>query len=124
MQRSTLLLIIVAVLGLSMVISLVLHQILKVRTAFAEDQVSIIYEARQKAFEATTPTQAVGFLEYAIDYYPSGTKQTQNSRLDRLVELVRSNVVSDIITDLKKKTGQDFGNEPTNWFRHYPPPRP
>jgi hypothetical protein len=41
-----------------------------------------------------------------------------------MVELARSNAVNDIIGDLRKKTGQDFGNNPTNWYQHYPPPRP
>ena len=120
MQKTTQFRVCLAALGLCMLVLFIQYQILKVRVAFAEDQISIAYEARQKALEASTPTEAARFLKYVIYYYPSGTKQARTSRLNRMVELVRSNVVSDIIADLKNKTGRDYGNEPTQWLQHYP----
>lgn len=107
-----------------LIVAVIRYEILRLRTAFAEEQVNVFYQMRASALASADPREAVGFLEYAFDYYPSGTKQPRDSRLDRLVEMVRSNCVSDIIGDLRKKTGQDFGNNPTNWYRHYPPPRP
>ncbi len=125
MSLKTKILIVAAVLLLcGLIAGYVRYEILRLRTAFAEEQVSVFYQMRDSALASVDPREAVGFLEYAFNYYPSGTKQPHNSRLDRLVEMVRSDCLRDIIEDLRKKTGQDFGIHPTNWYRHYPPPRP
>jgi hypothetical protein len=73
--------------------------------AFAEEQVRIFYAMRDQA-RAASPIQAVGSLDYAADYYPSGTKQTSGSRLDRLVESVRADVCQQIMGELNNRTGE------------------
>jgi hypothetical protein len=57
----------------------------------------------------------VSFLEYAPRYYPSGTKQTKGSRLDRLLERARQCAVREIIAILRSRTGEDFGDDPRRW---------
>lgn len=78
-----------------------------VQAAFAEEQVRIFYAMRDKA-GSSSPVQAVEALEYAAYYYPSGTKQTAGSRLDRLVEAVRVDVCRQIMGELTIKTGQQI----------------
>ena len=77
------------------------------QAAFAQEQVRVFYAMRDKA-QSSSPVQAVESLEYAADYYPSGTKQTAESRLDRLVEAVRVDVCCQIMGELKTKTGQQI----------------
>jgi hypothetical protein len=83
-------------------------------SAFAEEQVRIFYTMRDQA-RSSSPREAVDDLEYVLNYYPSGTKQTRESRLDRLVESVRTNVCSEIMADLKGRTGQQI-NTPAGWI--------
>ncbi|MEO8426888.1 MAG: hypothetical protein ABI651_07235 [Verrucomicrobiota bacterium] len=111
-------------LGLTFAAIFFQYRLLKLRLAFAEEQIAIFFESRSSALKAADTTQAVSFLEYASEYYPSGTKQSPGSRLDRIVETVRSNCVQDIITDLKRRTGKDLGSAPTNWYKEFPPARP
>ncbi len=77
------------------------------QAAFAEEQVRIFYAMRDQA-RSLSPVQAVESLEYAADFYPSGTKQTSGSRLDRLVEAVRVDVCRQIMGELKSKTGEQI----------------
>ena len=58
----------------------------------------------------------VSYLEYALWYYPSGTKQTKSSRLDRVVERARRCAVREIIAILRSRTGRDFGDDPRRWI--------
>ncbi len=91
---------------------------LKVRVAFASDQMEIFDDMRTKALQSE-PVEAAGFLEYAVWYYPSGTKQETGSRLDRLVENRRSEVVRDILAHLRAKTAEDLGSVPEPWILKY-----
>jgi len=97
---------------------------LRLRVAFAADQVIILEYARQRAVGATSPTETTSLLEYTLDYYPSGTKQVPGSRLDHIVETVRSNAVREALSKLRTMTGADLGDNPTNWLQRYPPARP
>jgi hypothetical protein len=60
---------------------------------------------------------AVRSLEYVHNYYPSGTKQTLGSRLDRIIERSRSLAELQIITLLRDATGRDFGTDPDAWIQ-------
>ena len=88
---------------------------LKLRVAFAHGQIDVFDSMRSKAMNGT-PAQAAGYLEYAANYYPSGTKQVPGSRLDVIVETARSNAVREIIGYLRQKTGKDFGDEAQKWI--------
>ena len=87
---------------------------LKLRVAFAHGQIDVFDSTRSKAMNST-PIEAAGYLEYAANYYPSGTKQVPGSRLDVIVETARSNAVREIIGYLRQKSGKDFGDDPQKW---------
>lgn len=94
------------------------YQWLRVRVAFAEEQIELFEDMRNRALEAE-PAKAVGYLDYASGYYPSGTKQEEDTRLDRIVEQARASAVRDIIRDLRIKTGEDLGDDPAAWVTKY-----
>ena len=91
---------------------------LSLRLAFAEDQTAIFEEMREKAMRSK-PHEAAACLEYAVNYYPSGTKQVAGSRLDVIVERARSQTVADIIAHLRRVTGEDLGDDPRPWVEKY-----
>jgi len=88
---------------------------LGLRVAFAEEQTQIFDEMRTMALQSN-PDKAVEYLEYAVTYYPSGTKQISGSRLDRIVERARQAAIREMIADLRAKTGHDFGDDPNLWI--------
>jgi len=96
---------------------------LKLRVALAHGQIDVFESMRSKAMNST-PAEAAGCLEYAANYYPSGTKQVPGSRLDVIVETARSNAVREIIGCLRHKTGKDFGDEPQKWIEALKPNTP
>ena len=96
------------------------HGWLTIRVAFASEQTQIFDEMRTKALQSDA-AGAAGFLEYVVDYYPSGTKQQTGSKLDRMVERERTLAERDIIAYLRTKTGQDLGESPEAWIQKYAP---
>ena len=91
---------------------------LKLSVAFASEQVHIFDEMRDKALHSDAPG-AAGYLEYVVNYYPSGTKQEPGSRLDRMVESARGQSVREIVACLRTKTGEDLGSDPESWIKKY-----
>ena len=97
------------------------YTMLKLQVAFADGQVAIFEEMEASANSTIDPRQMSGKLEYAVNYYPSGSKQTKGTQLDRIVETARSNSIAAIIARLRTTTGKDFGNDPQQWLKEYPP---
>lgn len=98
------------------------NALMAIRLSFADDQTEIFSEMMNKATEALEQEPpdvkaAVGFLEYTHSYYPSGTKQTNGSTLDRIVERSRSRAESRIIEMLRDATGVDHGTDAQAWVR-------
>jgi len=62
---------------------------------------------------------AVGYLEYAHNYYPSGTKQKRGSRLDRIVERSRSLAELRMIQMLRDATGKELDNDAEAWIHEF-----
>lgn len=98
--------------------------VITVRVAFAEEQTRIFEEMRRQASESLAQEppdvkKAVGSLEYAYHYYASGTKQTKDSPLDRVVERARRSCVREIIQTLRASTRQDLGDSPDAWIERY-----
>jgi hypothetical protein len=91
---------------------------LKLRLAFASEQVHIFDEMRDKALHSDA-SGAAGCLEYVVNYYPSGMKQAPGSRLDRMVESARGQSVRAILGYLRTKTGEDLGTDPEAWIKKY-----
>ncbi|MEQ8849593.1 hypothetical protein [Botrimarina sp.] len=93
-----------------------------IQQSFADEQTEVFSEMTSKATEALKRQPpdvkaAVGFLEYTHGYYPTGTKQTHGSALDRIVERSRSNAESRIIEMLRDATGLDHGADADDWIR-------
>jgi hypothetical protein len=72
---------------------------------------------RDKAY-AGDVQQAIGCLEYVVNYYPSGTKQVSSSPMDEIVEISRKVVTEDIIATLRHKSNKDFGADPQTWLEN------
>ena len=92
---------------------------LSVQAALAEEQTLYFEEARDQALLNSRPEEIVRCIEGTLNYYPSGSKQTAGSRLDRMVERARRLAVDDMIRQLRSKTGLDLGNEPQKWLEHF-----
>jgi uncharacterized protein YijF (DUF1287 family) len=82
--------------------------------ALADEQTAIFDQMRSQTAEAAAVD--VRYLEYALWYYPSGTKQTKGSGLDRVVERARQCAVREIIEILRSRTRKDFGDDPRRWI--------
>jgi uncharacterized protein YijF (DUF1287 family) len=85
-----------------------------IQIAFAEDQTAIFDLMRRQTQESADAD--VSYLEYTLWYYPSGTKQTKGSALDRVVERARQSAVREIIAELRSRTNKDFGDDPRRWI--------
>src|ERR1041385_733725 len=68
---------------------------LRIEGAFAAEQTEIFEEMRVRALQSD-PVGAASSLEYAVRYYPSGSKQRTGSHLDKMVERERTRAVRDI----------------------------
>ncbi|HEX3799587.1 MAG TPA: hypothetical protein VH413_12885 [Verrucomicrobiae bacterium] len=91
---------------------------LNIRVAFADDQTQIFEDAWKHAMQSD-PAGAIEGLKEVINYYPSGSKQQEGSRLDRVVERARTNAEQEIIAHLRAKTGEDLGEQPAPWIQKY-----
>jgi hypothetical protein len=104
--------IVVLVLGLGFL--MIEHMTMGLRIAFADEQTAIFEQMRRQTAESASVD--VRSLEYALNYYPSGTKQTPGTSLDRIVERARQTAIREIIAILRTRTGQDFGDDPRAWI--------
>ncbi|MEX0642490.1 MAG: hypothetical protein WD468_07305 [Pirellulales bacterium] len=100
------------------------YVMLAVRTAFAEEQTEIFDEmvAKTSVSLDKSPPEVAGairFLQYARDYYPSGTKQVSGSHLDLIVERARETAFKQIIQMLRDASGKDCGESPDAWIEAY-----
>ncbi len=94
---------------------------LAVEVAFATEQTKIFDDMYTKALAISNPVEIAGYLDYAVGYYPSGTKQRTGSQLDEIVERSRANSIREIIAHLRSRTGQDLGDDPRKWIDQYAP---
>lgn len=104
-----------AVLAVVAIWSVISHGILTLRVGLAEEQTAIFEDMEAKAREGEA-SNAVACLEYALNYYPSGTKQVSGSHLDHIVERARRKSIQNIIASLRDKTRQDYGDDPKRWI--------
>ena len=92
-----------------------------IRISFAAEQTEIFEEMVTKASTSLRQSPpdtraAVGYLQYAHSYYPSGTKQTEGSRLDQIIERCRDFSEARIIQMLREATGEDLGDDVERWI--------
>jgi hypothetical protein len=84
--------------------------LLRLRVAFAAEQVSIFTSMKTSATTATSPGELKGLRDYCYNYYPSGTKQIAGSDLDKIVETVRSDALQ-FIDDRIVRSGGSVTSE-------------
>lgn len=87
----------------------------QINAVLAEDQMKFFDEMREHA-ESADSIEAVECLEAVVNYYPSGTKQTAGTPLDRCVERARNNVIREIVEQLRTQTGEDHGEKAQGWI--------
>ena len=90
------------------------HMRTSVQIGFADEQTAVFDQMRRQTAEAAAVD--VRYLEYTLGYYPSGTKQTIGSGLDRMVERARQCAVREIIQILRFRTRKEFGDNPGRWI--------
>ncbi len=89
------------------------------RAIFVDEQTRSFESQREFAVRSSSPEEIVGALANVVGYYPSGTKQTAGSRLDRIVERQRASAIREIIAHLRKHTDQNLGDLPEPWIQKY-----
>jgi hypothetical protein len=99
---------------LGLVLCLICHLVTDVQIALADEQTSIFEQMCKET--AGSAAVDVRYLEYTLWYYPSGTRQTKGSGLDRMVERARQSAVREMIAVLRSRTGKDFGDDPRRWI--------
>jgi hypothetical protein len=125
MPRRTIALTVVIIVLLGVVIWQVVNSVRSsIHLSFAAEQTEIFEDMVTKASQSLSQTPAnveaaVSYLVYAHGYYPSGTKQTQGSRLDRIVERCRSVAETRIIKMMRDATGRDLGNNVEDWVAEF-----
>jgi hypothetical protein len=93
--------------------------VLHVQVALGEEQTQMFEECRTQALQSSDPKKIAGFIQAAIIYYPSGTKQSTGSHVDRMVERSRELAIDDMIARLRIVTGGDLGKDPQSWIDRY-----
>ena len=83
----------------------------RLRIAFAEEQMQVFREMRDRAAQESHPETIQGLRQYVLDYYPSGTKQRPGTPLDRIVETTRQECL-DTIDDRWIRLNADESNHP------------
>lgn len=113
--------------GMFAIVCLVLTwqwSLLRFKEVLAASHVATFRELTELARASVDPHELCGFLEYARDYYPSGTQQARGSPLGRIVESVRSDTMREIVDLLRGVSGRDLGTDPNSWLAAYPPSAP
>lgn len=87
-----------------------------VQEGWALATVKIFADLGQKA-ECGSAGNAAACLRYVVEYYPSGTRIQQGSRLDQMVEVARQEAIHRITRVLREKTGIDRGDNPAAWWQ-------
>ena len=92
---------------------------LHVHVALGEEQTQMFEECRTQALQSSDPKKIAGLIQAAIIYYPTGTKQTVGSHVDRMVERSRQLAIDDMIARLRNVTGVDLGKNAQPWIDRY-----
>jgi len=92
---------------------------LRLQVALGEEQTQMFDECRIQALQSSQPERIAGLMQAVIIYYPSGSKQTAGSHLDRMVERSRQAAIRDMIAHSRVMTGVDLGSDPEAWIARY-----
>ena len=94
-----------------------------VRISFAREQIDYFWSATVRAETALSESPpdartAIACLTKIDEYYPSGTKQKVESKLDDIVECATM-AKAKIVGDLRIVIGADLGSSPDEWIRRF-----
>ena len=73
------------------------------------------YQTARHNLEKWTPVEDVTYLEI----YAQTSSRLENPSLRLIMEHEKKAIISDIIADLRKKTGKDLGNDPMSWIKTF-----
>lgn len=92
---------------------LLLTHISAVRT---ETQVAALIQIKSDALAGGTPKSLVSGLRNASLLSPRVQGSSRVSHLEAVVETVRQDVLSALISELRAATGKDYGDNPEAWL--------
>ena len=90
-----------------------------IHVELGKGQVEMFYRMKADALQSDSVERMIFCLDFIHTCYPSGTKQTKGTRMDSIVENVRTEVMGDIVSALRMKTGEDYGDDPVKWIKVY-----
>jgi hypothetical protein len=74
------------------------------------------FEAEVRSSMNGSPDVLLLTLQSIVSNYPSGSRLPKNSKPDMIVEAARRTAEMAIISELRRKTGKDFGSDPKEWI--------
>jgi hypothetical protein len=87
----------------------------------AETQVAALMQIKDDALAGGTPKSLANGLRNALRLSPRVQAQSRISHLEAVVETVRQDVLSTLISQLKAVTGKDYGTVPEVWIEALSP---
>ena len=79
--------------------------------------VIVDYENTRNRFRKMTVADDIAYLE--IYARANGGALASDGTISRIAELEKKRILKDLIADLRKKTGDDFGDDPNTWLEKY-----
>jgi len=73
------------------------------------------YERTRNSLSKMDVDDTVAYL----DVITHASTNVRNRHLDMILEREKARVIQDIITDLRKKTGDDLSSDPEAWVKKY-----
>lgn len=114
-KRSLVVLSIAVVLLLACVWHLVWRYSLQRADARAAWSTVVDYERSQRVLGAMTVNDTVAYL----DAITRANLSASDRHLSMIMQRERTRVVRDVIQELRKKTGEDLGEDPQAWIKRY-----
>jgi hypothetical protein len=111
---------IILLLGLVWQLDLRLHMTLLDTKASEQStwvEVRDIDKCRDWALHAELP-KAVEYLDM-LDQSPPREWTARRGNIGRVIEIERASAIREVIAYLRKKTGEDFGDDPKKWIEKY-----
>ena len=111
---------IILLLGLVWQLNLKLHMALLDTKASEQStwvEVRDIDKCRDWALHAELP-KAVEYLDM-LDQSPPREWTSRRGNIGQVIEIERASAIREVIAYLRKKTGEDFGDDPKKWIEKY-----
>lgn len=73
------------------------------------------YDFVRDRLDKMSVNECLGLLQV----YPHASLASSDPFLNKILERERARIIRDIIESLRKKTGEDLGDEPEKWIHNY-----